>query len=124
MNDSIKKYLLSGAGLALGLTIFNYAGRYLVAQEAEKVVAPVRVEQQATSKLIADMRFKDQYDEAQAALAACREEGHGEPFCQVLDEWRWEVYFPYVDCIAGLEYKEREDSCGPVPEPPNGDDDG
>lgn len=120
MNDQIKKALLSGAVLAAVLTTLNYAGKYVIAQEAEKVVKPVRVEQQATSKLIAEMRFKDQYDEAQTALAACREEGFSEPYCQAQDEWRWEVYYPYVDCIAGLDYKDREDACGPVPEPPNG----
>ena len=118
MNDQIRKWLWTGGGIALALTVLSYAGRYLVAQEAEKVVAPVRMEQQATSKIIAQIQFEARYDEAQKALAECREQEHSERYCEAQDKWRWEVYYPYLDCIAGLEYRDREDTCGPVPNPP------
>jgi hypothetical protein len=116
VNNGLKKWLLSGAGFALTLTVLGYAGKYLVAQEAEKVVAPVRGEQQATSAAIAEMKWKARYDESQEAMKECVALRDDEPYCAAEDEWRWEVYYPYLDCIAGLPYKEREGECGPEPE--------
>jgi len=107
----IWKWLAGGAGAA----ILFAAASWLVAQEVTEQVEPIRMEQQSTSKLISDMQFEKRYDEAQDALAECREAGHVEPYCQAQDAWRWEVYYPYLDCIAGLEYAERGDSCGPPP---------
>jgi len=114
MKEQMKKWFWGGAGIALALTIFGYAGKYLVAQEAEKVVAPIRMEQQATSQMIADMQFEKRYDESHELFMACLEE-YERDYCDEEDAWRWEVYYPYLDCIAGLEYADREDMCGPVP---------
>jgi len=114
MNDDIKKWLLTGGGFAVVVTVLSFAGKYLMAQEAEKVVAPVRVEQQATSKMIADMQFEKRYDESHEMFMVCLEE-YPREYCDKEDEWRWEVHYPYLDCIAGLEYAQRGDVCGPVP---------
>jgi hypothetical protein len=122
ISEQSKKYFWTGGGMGIFLAVALLGGRYLAAQEAEKVVAPVRAEQITTTKAIADMRFEKRYDEAQVALAECREQGHVEAYCAAQDEWRWEVHYEYLNCIAGLEYADREDACGPVPVfvPPEG----
>lgn len=112
--EQIKKYFWTGGGIGVAMTIALLGGRYLAAQEAEKVVAPVRVEQQATSKIISDMQFEKRYDESHELFMACLEE-YEQDYCDEEDAWRWEVHYPYLDCISGLEYAQRGDVCGPVP---------
>ena len=106
------KWLAGGAGAA----ILFAAASWLVAQEVNEQMEPVKMEMRATSQIISDMQFEERYKEAQVALAECREAGEVEAVCKAQDEWRWEVFYPYLDCIAGLEYKDREGVCGPVPE--------
>ena len=114
LSENAKKYFWTGGGIGVAMTVALLGGRYLAAQEAEKVVAPVRVEQQATSKMIADMQFEKRYDESHELFMVCIEE-YPEDYCEAEDAWRWEVFYSYLDCIAGLEYAQRGDVCGPVP---------
>ena len=109
--NAVWKWLAGGAGAA----ILFAAASWLVAQEVNEQMEPVKMEMRATSQIISDMQFEERYNEAQAVLAELREQGYSEGYCTAQDEWRWDVYYPYLDCIAGLKYKEREDVCGPVP---------
>jgi hypothetical protein len=45
-------------------------------------------------------------------------EKYDDGYCEELDRWLWKVKFPYQDCIAGLEYDQREAKCGPEPKRP------
>jgi len=121
ISENVKKYFWTGGGIGIAMSVALLGGKYLAAQEAEKVVAPVQAEvdavqaeQMTTSKMISDMQFEKRYDESQEQFMACLD-GNPRDYCDEEDAWRWEVHYPYLDCIAGLEYAQRGDVCGPVP---------
>lgn len=112
--ENMWKWLWSAAGVAFAGTTLLFAARYIIAQEVQKQTEPMKIEQQATSKAISDMKFEQRFKEVQLERDACLA-NHTQTYCDAQAEWRWEVYFKYVDCISGLEYQERQAKCGPEP---------
>ncbi|KPK37040.1 MAG: hypothetical protein AMJ65_15525 [Phycisphaerae bacterium SG8_4] len=94
------KWIWAGGGAAVIGTILLFAGRYAIGQEVEP-----------------DVLFDRRYEQAQEMKKVCLER-YEELYCAELDRWLWKVKYPYQDCIAGLEYDEREPKCGPEPKPP------
>lgn len=124
ISEQVKKWFWNGSGIGAAMTVALLGGRYLAAQEAEKVVAPVRVEQQATSEVVQQMQFADRNAEVTAERDRCLAAEHSKDYCNALAAWRWDVWFgEYEPCISRVEkYADRIEECGPEPEfkPPEG----
>jgi hypothetical protein len=105
--NTLQKLITSSVVIGVVITILTFAGKYVIGQEVQKEVAPVKAQ-------LANILFEERYKEAQELKKECLKE-HSERYCEVEDQWRWEVYYPYLDCIAGLAFKDREPTCGPEP---------
>ncbi len=131
IKENASKYFWTGGGIGVFLAVALLGGRYLAAQEAERVVLPVkaeveevRVEQQATSELVQQMQFTERNAEVTAERDRCLEADHSKDYCNAFAAWRWDVWFgEYEPCISKVEkYADRIEECGPEPEfkPPEG----
>lgn len=126
IGEQAKKYFWGGGGIGVFMAVALLGGRYLAAQEAEKVVAPVRAEQQQTSEIVQQMQFAERNAEVTAERDRCLEADHSKDYCNAFAAWRWDVWFgEYEPCISKVEkYADRIEECGPEPEftPPEGVD--
>jgi len=112
--DTILKWLAGGAGAVILLGFANW----IIAQEVSEQMEPVQQEYKIFSQTVEQMQFDDRFTEVQAEHNICIKEWPVE-YCDAVAQWRWDVWYPYLECIGPIEkFEDRKPMCGPVPSPP------
>lgn len=86
----------------------------LIAQEVTEQNAPMAETLQRNTAALEGIQFAAQLETDRELITEC--EAAARTDCKRESDWRWEEFFPWVECAAQFKTpKERVDACGPKP---------